>query len=145
VNKLKDRVNAWGGTKSFGVQTERMKDGTLKRRNQIEVAEVGHRLNIWKYANGFGNEEVTEHPAPFPLPLAKDHVTSWSNPGDVVLDPFCGSGTTPIAAKELERLWCGIEVEPKYCAIAEGRLSQDVLRLETCAMRPNDQAHAPRT
>jgi len=54
-----------------------------------------------------------------------------------VLDPFAGSGTTLKAAKELNRQWCGIEINPEYCAIAEARLSQDVLQLETCAMRPN--------
>jgi site-specific DNA-methyltransferase (adenine-specific) len=73
----------------------------------------------------------------FPEKLAIDFVTTWSNPGELVLDPFCGSGTTPLAAKELNREWVGVELNPKYCAIAEGRLSQDVLQLETCAMRPN--------
>ena len=80
------------------------------------------------------------HPAIFPEALAKDHIASWSNPGDVVLDPFSGSGTTCKAAKELNRQWCGIEINPEYCKIAEARLSQDVLQLETCVMRPNTQA-----
>ena len=101
------------------------------------VEDEGVRANIWRYnVNKYGMEN-TGHPAPFPIALAKDHVASWSNPGDVVLDPFAGSGTTLKAAKELNRQWCGIEINPEYCAIAEARLSQDVLQLETCAMRPN--------
>jgi DNA modification methylase len=93
-----------------------------------------YRDNCWEYQK---ENEGSEHPASFPLKLAKEHVLSWSNPGDVVLDPFAGSGTTLKAAKELNRQWCGIEINPEYCAIAEARLSQDVLQLETCAMRPN--------
>lgn len=143
VNKIKDRVNAWGGTKSFGVQTERMKDGTLKRRTQIEVSEAGHRLNIWKYANGLGYRDSTEHPAPLPMPLAKDHVLSWTNVGDVVLDPFAGSGTSLIAAKELERIYIGVDIEPKYCKIAEARLRQDVLQLHTHAITQHPKSEEP--
>lgn len=109
------------------------------------VEDEGVRANIWRYnVNKYGMEN-TGHPAPFPIALAKDHVASWSNPGDVVLDPFAGSGTTLKAAKELNRQWCGIEINPEYCAIAEARLSQDVLQLETCAMRPNgrDERQTP--
>ena len=47
--------------------------------------------------------------------------------------------TTLKAAKELNRQWCGIEINPEYVKIAEARLSQDVLQLETCAMRPNNK------
>jgi site-specific DNA-methyltransferase (adenine-specific) len=74
-----------------------------------------------------------------PVAIASAHIQSWSNPGDVILDPFAGSGTTLKAAKELNRQWCGIEINPEYCAIAEARLSQDVLQLETCPMRPNNR------
>lgn len=95
------------------------------------------RGNIWWYATGRVGESRGLHPAMMPEQMAKDMVVSWSNPGDVILDPFAGSGTTLKAAKELNRQWCGIEINPEYCAIAEGRLSQDVLQLETCAMRPN--------
>ena len=97
------------------------------------------RGNIWWYATGRVGESRGLHPAMMPEQMAKDMVVSWSNPGDVVLDPFAGSGTTCKAAKELNRQWCGIEINPEYCKIAEARLSQDVLQLETCAMRPNDK------
>ncbi len=83
--------------------------------------------NIWWYSTG---NDKPGHPAPFPLALAKDLVASWSNPGDVVLDPFSGSGTTAKAAKELGRRFLGLEINPEYCAIAERRIAQQVLELE---------------
>jgi site-specific DNA-methyltransferase (adenine-specific) len=66
------------------------------------------------------------HPAPFPLALAERVVQLYSYVGDVVLDPFAGSGTTCVAAARLERRFVGYEVAPDYCALAEARL-QDAL------------------
>jgi site-specific DNA-methyltransferase (adenine-specific) len=63
--------------------------------------------------------------------MALDFISTWSNPGDLVLDPFSGSGTTAKAAKELGRRFLGLEINPEYCAIAERRLSQQVLELES--------------
>ena len=103
--------------------------------------------NAWYLPRSSKTDDAirAEHPATFPDDLARRHIVSWSNPGDVVLDPFSGSGTTCKCAKELNRNFVGIEVEPKYCAIAEARLSQDVLQLETCAMRPNAAGEPPAT
>jgi site-specific DNA-methyltransferase (adenine-specific) len=94
----------------------------------VELAEYGRRKNIWPYAVG-GTQEAGDHPAVFHENLAKDHVASWSNPGDVVLDPFAGSGTTLKAAKELNRRFIGIEINPEYVAICKRRIAQDVLPL----------------
>ena len=123
-----------------GKVNHRNGDATDYRGRQEVVSSHVLRGNIWEYevAFGSGNDAIAMlHPAPFPDALASDHVLSWSNPGDVILDPFSGSGTTCKCAKELNRQWCGIEINPEYCAIAEARLSQGVLQLETCAMRPN--------
>ena len=65
----------------------------------------------------------------FPFDLARDHVATWTNPGDLVLDPFSGSGTTAKAAKTLGRQFIGLEVNPEYCRIAEQRIAQEVLAL----------------
>jgi site-specific DNA-methyltransferase (adenine-specific) len=94
------------------------------------VEDEGVRANIWRYNVNKHGMENTGHPAPFPIALAKDHVASWSKPGDVILDPFAGSGTTLKAAKELNRHWLGIEVNPAYVEICHKRLAQDVLKLE---------------
>ena len=84
------------------------------------------RFNIWNYATGRGqstlDEEAWKHPAIFPEKLATDHIKSWSNEGDLVLDPFSGSGTTTKMAKALKRNYIGIDVSEEYCKIAEKRL-----------------------
>lgn len=83
------------------------------------VADECITHNIWWYSTG---NDRPGHPAPFPLKLAQDHVASWSNPGDVVLDCFAGSGTTCLAAKQLNRRYVGIEVNQTYVDIANKRL-----------------------
>jgi len=75
------------------------------------------------------DQEAKGHPAPFPCALARDHVNSWTNKGDVVLDPMCGSGTTCKVAKQLGRNYIGIDVSQEYCDMAKERLknTQDTL------------------
>ena len=91
--------------------------------------ETKPRGNVWSYAVGTEQDSDGTHPAIFPESLAKDHISSWSNPGDVVLDPFAGSGTTIKAAKELGRQAIGIEINPEYVKIINNRLRQDALAL----------------
>jgi site-specific DNA-methyltransferase (adenine-specific) len=132
-NLIKDKPNRYAGKKLLC--TIRNPDGSMKNSHShgTMAAEMGSRGNVWEYDTGWGHSSEErfshEHPAIFPEALAKDHILSWSNPGDTVLDPFCGSGTTCKAAKELNRKWIGIEVNPDYCKIAEARLLQDVLPL----------------
>ena len=64
----------------------------------------------------------TEHPAVFPEALVVDHVRSWSNEGDLVYDPFMGSGTTALAALFLGRSFLGSEISKEYCVIAQDRI-----------------------
>ncbi len=75
------------------------------------------------------NTETGLHPTQKPLKLMKYLVSTYSNPRDIVLDPYCGSGTTLLAAKELNRRWIGNDLSPEYCEIAKGRLTQGVLEL----------------
>ncbi len=65
------------------------------------------------------------HPTEKPLELMRKIIAA--NVGDTILDPFAGSGTTIVAAKELGRSGTGIEISPKYCEIARKRLAQDSL------------------
>ena len=80
--------------------------------------------NIWEYVVGKRQEdqEAKGHPAPFPCELVRDHIRSWTNPGDLVLDPMCGSGTTPRVAVEMGRNYIGIDISHEYCEIAKARI-----------------------
>lgn len=85
------------------------------------VAEFGQRHNVWRI-----NEEKALnklHPAVFPLALAQDHIVGWSNPGETVLDPFLGSGTTGVACANTGRRFIGIERDETYFQIAKDRIA----------------------
>lgn len=109
----------------------KMRDGDGKKQGRQDSKENRICPNVFEYKTGGGHIDADGfahlHPAPFPEKLAKDHVLSWSNPGDLVLDPFTGSGTTCKAAKELGRNFLGFEINPEYCKIAERRIAQEVL------------------
>lgn len=68
-----------------------------------------------------------EHPCPKQIKLWNDLVYHYSKENDIILDPFLGSGTTAVAAKQLGRKFIGIEINPEYCKIAEQRLQQEIL------------------
>ncbi|NCC65878.1 MAG: site-specific DNA-methyltransferase [Spirochaetia bacterium] len=78
--------------------------------------------NIWSYAVGIEKDNKGVHPAVFPEQLANDHIISWSNEGDLVYDPFMGSGTTAKMAILNNRHWIGSEVSEEYCEIARKRV-----------------------
>jgi site-specific DNA-methyltransferase (adenine-specific) len=125
-NPITDRRNKWSGDTIHG--TSREKNGECKATNGLKVnrlvPEFGRRYNYWLIANrtdGYG------HPAPMPIQMATDHIKSWSNEDDLVLDPFAGSGVSLLAAKNLGRRAIGIEIEERYCEIAAKRLAQEVL------------------
>ena len=109
----------------------KQKEDAYAERLRDEKTVVGDKRqagNVFSY--DVGKNEKTEHNAPFLDGLASDHIISWSNPFDIVLDPFSGSGTTCKAAKKLNRMWCGVEINPEYCKIAERKLRQEYMQLE---------------
>lgn len=107
-NLIKDKPNKWAGHKDFS--------GKLKK----PVPDFSPRNNSWKYATSFNDK--TGHPAVFPQKLANDHILSWSNEGDTVLDCFMGSGTTGKMALLNNRNFIGIEKDAGYFEIAKQRL-----------------------
>lgn len=72
-------------------------------------------------------ENPYQHPAVFPMHLARYIISGWSKAGDVVLDPFVGSGTTIASAKELHRKWIGIDIKPEYCEMSQRRINDTVV------------------
>ncbi len=82
------------------------------------------RTNIWHIKSGFSKQDpmASDHPAIFPEALARDHVISWSNAGDVILDPFMGSGTVAKMAKTLSRHFIGFEISEEYVTLAKKRV-----------------------
>ena len=97
--------------------------GGYDNRRVIERQPLGRRFNVWKC----DEQRNSDHPAPFPEALARDHILSWSNEGDTVLDPFSGSGTTIKMARLMGRKGIGIEIHQAYCDIAIERLRQKLL------------------
>ena len=123
VNIIMDKKNTWGGAQSWGKARARAKDGELKiaEEKTKAVREYGARTNIWRIKNsgGFGQSDkrAYSHPATMPEELAKDMIRSWSNEGDVVLDPFMGSGTTARMSIITNRDYIGFEIDPEYYAL----------------------------
>jgi len=113
------------GKVAFGSAIQ--KDGSRKKRNTISGNTKKISKNIFSYS--VGRNDGIKHSARFPEQLAKDHILSWSNEGDIVLDPMMGSGTTGKMCKELGRDFIGIEINEEYYKIAEKRISQITERL----------------
>lgn len=105
--------------------TDRNKDGTL-REKFVKINETRPAHNVIKIDSGYMRstkyKDAYKHPAIFPEYLAKSQIEMWSNEGDVVLDPFMGSGTTACAAIETNRKWVGIEIAQDYADLAVERI-----------------------
>ncbi len=107
------------------VSVNRKADGNM-RIDRVEkqagrtVAQKKTKGNIWTYSN----KAVKGHPAPFPEELVYDNITTWSNIGDVVFDPFTGSGTTGKVSKMLQRKFIGVELDETYFNIAKERIEK---------------------
>jgi len=110
------------------------KDGTKRtdrssKRAGTAVKDTKILDNVWlsSISSGYGG-----HTATFPEKLAHDHIISWSNEGDLVLDPFMGSGTTGKMCKVLNRDFIGIELDPDYFEIARRRINETPLLPRAC-------------
>lgn len=94
--------------------------GRTKKSFEINKEKVDS--NIWQIAIA---QNKTGHPAVFPEELARKHVLSWSNEGDIVLDPFMGSGTVGIVCKGLNRDFIGIDINQEYVEMAKHRIETE--------------------
>ena len=87
----------------------------------------GLNFNLYRKYDITSIEPFNGHPTPKPINIIKKHILLSTKETDIILDPFLGSGTTAVAAKQLGRKFIGIEISPKYCEIARGRLRQELL------------------
>ena len=124
-NPIKEACSYAGQSKA--ARTMRQDSDALGGRSgKGNVAEEKIKGNIWFFPTGHmkstKDKEAFKHPAIFPEALAADHILSWSNPGDLVFDPFLGSGTTGKMASLSGRNFIGIERDPDYFVIACERI-----------------------
>lgn len=126
LNFIKDRENQKYGydvtwysrVGDYMESREHCKKNTIKK--------LGRRYNLWEIATQSGKGK---HPAVFPEQLASDHIISWSNENDIVLDPFMGSGTTAKMARANNRNYIGFELSEEYCEIAEQRIRKSTAQI----------------
>ena len=116
VNRIKDVINKSAGKNKSGIGRRRI-DGTHRVETRGACDNFKVRNNYW-----YIPPERGDHPAVFPMKLASDHIFSWSNTNDTILDPFMGSGTTGVACANLGRKFIGIEIEEKYFDISCERI-----------------------
>ena len=112
---------------------QRNKDGTTTPMKYETGKNERNKWNVWVYEVGYNkttkDKEAFQHPAMFPEALARDHIISWSNKGDLVLDPFVGSGTTAKMALLNGRNYIGIDISEEYCEIARKRIAEHTQQL----------------
>ena len=126
-NPIIDRKNKTLPGLRYKHQGHRYTNGEKKGKRIITLKEQGKRFNIWRY---HVSTSKTAHSAVFPEQLAEDHIITWSNEGDLILDPMCGSGTTCEMARLNNRDYIGIDMSSKYCIDARGRLKKIPVRLD---------------
>ena len=107
--------------------TDRLTNGAMKKIAPKTVNAQKCRGTVWRYAasNTEGNKIKLQHPATFPDALARDIILCFSDAGDFVVDPMCGSGTTCVIAAQCGRDYLGVEISEKYCGIAEERMRRE--------------------
>lgn len=121
LNLIYDRINSTYKEGNKNKQQRRHRNGDFMEYEdkQWEIKELGKRHNVWGIKS---STKVGSHTATFPEEIANDHILSWSNEGDVVLDPFMGSGTTAKMSLINNRNFIGFELSEEYCEIANNRI-----------------------
>jgi len=110
--------------------SDRQKSGITVKKRIVSSSSMRVKGNVWRYAVGYNKSTsdkiAFQHPAIFPEQLATDHILSWTNKGDTVLDCFFGSGTTGKCAAKYGRRYIGIDLSEEYCEIAAKRIDSEL-------------------
>ena len=130
------------------IRRQRNIDGEFEEEHLYLIKQVVPKSNIWNYKVGLYNTSsdkvAFKHPAIFPEQLAIDHILSWSNENDLVLDIFMGTGTTAKASILTNRNYIGFEISEEYCKIANERITNTLMEVTngfkiTQIVKPNDK------
>ena len=127
-NLICDKPNKCAGHTNWGKNTKRIGENEqlVEVGNIKPVPDFSPRNNIWRYVNGGGfaskDKVAYKHPAIFPEELVKDHLLTWTNKGDLVYDPFIGSGTVAKMCILLGRDYIGSEISQEYVDICNERI-----------------------
>lgn len=131
---VEPRRNKWNDKRTTRIRPVTRNKAGVFTEKQVDISENVKIQNVFNYVVSGGSvasdEFAHKHPAIYPEALVRDAVISWSSPGDIVLDPFVGSGTTAKIAKALGRRFLGLEINQEYCEIAERRIDHLALELE---------------
>ncbi len=125
-NKEHLKIPSKHGGKTMTGGGTRLTNGIRIATRSIKINPMKCRGTIWEYLTaGDGSRLKHQHPATFPNQLPYDFINCFTPKHGVVLDPFVGSGTTTVAAKNLGHRYIGIDIAPEYCAIAEKRMQEE--------------------
>lgn len=126
LNLLEDRKNISAGLVGRKETRSCAEERRILAKKRV-VAEFSRRFNVWQVAR---ENNDTGHPAVFPLKLAEGHILSWSNEGDVIIDPFMGSGTTAVACIKENRHFIGFELNKEYYEKSVKRINAEKAQLK---------------
>ena len=130
-NELKEPKLDSSIQEKSSIRSFRQKNGELKKVLVDSSNKQKAKTNVWEYLTGCHcndeDKQKFKHPATFPNKLVEEHILTWSNKGDLIFDPMCGSGTTIFIAKKLERNYIGFEIAYRYMDIIKKRMSQNLL------------------
>ncbi|HUU86395.1 MAG TPA: site-specific DNA-methyltransferase [Candidatus Glassbacteria bacterium] len=129
TNLIRDKLNLSFGTGERWVTNRRLVTGETKRKKIKPPAKFRKRNNYWYIPRYIPIQSGNGHPAVFPEKLAKDHIISWSNIGDLVYDPLMGSGTTAKMALHTKRNYIGSEISEEYCIEAKKRINEGLISI----------------
>ncbi|MFA5172849.1 MAG: transcriptional repressor LexA [Candidatus Paceibacterota bacterium] len=129
-NKEHLKIPSKHGGKTMTGGGTRLTNGIRIATRSIKINPMKCRGTIWEYLTaGDGSRLKHQHPATFPNQLPYDFISCFAPKDGVVLDPFVGSGTTTVAAKNLGYKYIGIDLAPEYCAIAEKRMKEECVQV----------------
>jgi len=115
----------WAGVTMTGCAS-RLTNGTTLKSKKVTINPTKCRGTIWDYTTcGDGSRLKHKHPATFPDKIPFDFIQCFCPPGGIVLDPFMGSGTTALAAIQLDRFFIGFDISPEYCNLARERIVKE--------------------